>query len=366
MKLPTDIKSPGIPIPLQDELALGLLGRFTRLNGLSSTGWAASNLRALQPKRSNTPLLWLIAAACGQEPSKFSATHSMLPVAYPISPYVGGSREASSKHSLTRVYGMSTPTEHLRWCPECNRVDVEERGFGHWRRQHQIFGVDWCIDHRVPLRCAPLEMAIYAPGHPATISNLCTTPADIRQESNHPALIRLQEIMVGWLQRPNPVRLSAWTQVIGEKCRETGFRMGEIGKRPVVSDRIQEVFPTSWLARHMPEIADKKPRTFVRKIDGAYIDKHVAYPARACATILAVLFESSKQALDALDATDRELSVRRLTCNSSGAALAAFFAGLSLHEACTKFGADIATVEAALRLGAKKHLQEPVAQAVPS
>ncbi|MFZ6876094.1 hypothetical protein ACO0LF_28870 [Undibacterium sp. Di27W] len=110
-------------------------------------------------------------------------------------------------------------------------------------------------------------------------------------------LIRLQEIMFGWLQRSYPIGLQAWANVIRVKCRVAGLRIGEIGKRPVVSDLIRERFPSSWLSRHMPEVANKSPNTFVRKIDGACIDKHVAYPALAYASILSVLFDSSEQAL---------------------------------------------------------------------
>ena len=340
-----------VPIPLQDELAIGLLGRFTRLNGLPSTARMAQSLRAGQSKKDETPLLWLTAVACGQDESVFSARHSMLPVMYPISRYVGNERHAGSKHERTYRRGMTLPTEKLRWCPECSRMDIEKRGFSYWRRQHQVAGVDWCIDHRLSLICAPSEVAINAPGHQATYGPLSTAQANIEEEAHYPALLRLQQIMVGWLHRPNPIRLAAWAEVVGEQCRSAGLRIGEIGKRPVVSDRIQKMFPASWLTRYMPEIASKAPQAFVRKVDGACIDKHVIYPALACAAILAVLFESAEQALAALEMADHRLAALRPEVSASDEALTAFLAGLGLHEACQMFGVSVSRVEAILRQG---------------
>lgn len=344
-----------IPIPLQDELALGFLGRLARLNGLPSIARMIQSLRAMQPNEDDTPLLWLLAVACGQDEAVFSVRHSMLPVMYPVSRYAGSARDAASKHHHTRQRGMNLPSDQLRWCPECYREDIEERGFSHWRRQHQIAGVDWCVDHRLPLICAPLEVAIHAPGHPTTHGSLCVTSVDIvEEELQYQALLRLQQIMVGWLHRPNPIRLAAWTQVVSERCRAAGLRMSEIGKRPVVSDWIQKTFPASWLKRHMPEIASKEHQAFVRKVDGACIDKHVSYPALACASILAVLFEFAEQALVDLEATDRKLAAWCPAGNATGEALDAFLAGLGLHEACAKFGASIVSVETALRQGLQR------------
>lgn len=346
-----------IPTPLQDELALGLLGRFTRLNGLSSIAQAIKSLRAFQPDGENAPILWLIAAACEQDPSVFSVRHSMLHVILPISKNVDSSQDAGSSLYRISLKGMRPPAGLLRWCPECSRLDMEERGFSYWRRKHQVMGVDWCAEHHRPLVSTAIEFAILSPGHPATHGSLCTTQTNIEEEIRCPAVQRMQQIMFSWLQRPKPIRLKAWTEVVSGQCLNKGLRIGEIGKRPVVSDLIQKAFPTSWLARHLPEIASKKPRSFVRKVDGACIDKHVAYPALACVTILAALFDTVEHALDALEAVDNRLATTQSNGNPSYEALTAFLAGLGLHEACDKFGASVESVEAALRQSLLQQLQ---------
>jgi|GEM_PF-2141784 len=345
-----------LPIPLQDELALGLLGRFARINGLTSTQWAVRSLQARHPEGKNAPLLWQMAAAFGRSDVDFSSHHSMLSVLFPISAYKGSEREVARSRHVAHSRGMDIPTHQPRWCPHCAALDMERRGFGHWRRQHHIAGVDWCVDHHIPLICAPLGSTLHAPGQPATQGTLAAPAETLEKESGHPALIRIQRIMAGWLHRPQPVSLAAWTKVVGERCRSAGLRIGEVGKRPVVSDRIREEFPVSWLTRHMPEICLKEAQSFVRKVDGACIDKHVAYPALACASILAVLFECADQALDALEQADQEHATARQSTNSSGEALTAFLAGVGLHEACEKFGASVAGLEAALRQQLRRHV----------
>lgn len=351
-----------VPIPLPEELALGLLGRFARLNGISSIVHSSRSLRVVQSNGNDKPILWLLAAACDQSEAVFSSRHSMLPVIYPISKYSDGTRDRDVALWHAVKSGLSIPAAQLRWCPECHRGDVEERGYSHWRRHHQLAGVDWCADHQFSLNCAPLEAVIHAPGHPATCGHNSVPPAIFEQEFQHSALAKLQQVMVGWLQRPKPVRLAAWTEVVGTRCREAGLRMGEVGKRPVVSDLICKMFPASWLARHIPEVATKEPRTFVRKIDGACIDKHVAYPALACAAILTALFESAQQALEELDKADRLIAAQASRNNSSGEALTAFIAGLSLRDACKKSGVSLASVEAALRQGLQHQLRSKDAQ----
>ncbi|OQS24858.1 TniQ family protein [Chromobacterium violaceum] len=338
-----------VPTPRDDELALGLLGRVARLNGLPSIAGATKSLKANQPAGKDIPLLWLLAECCQLDPSLFAAKHSMLPVMYPISKPTDGTLEPGRKHFHTRFRGMSLPADRLRWCTECSGLDLKMHGFSYWRRQHQIIGVDWCINHHVPLINTSTEFAIHSPGHPATHGSLTTAQATLDEETCYPTLKSMQQILLKWLQHPHPIRLAAWTAVVSELCRNADLRMGEIGKRPVASDLILEAFPTSWLARHLPEIASKEPRAFVRKVDGAYIDKHVAYPALACATILAVMFETAEHALHALETADNRFATPHPTRNTSGEALAAFLAGLGLHEACEKFGASIESVEAALR-----------------
>lgn len=340
-----------LPIPLEDELALGLLGRYARLNGMSSISWAQKSLRSDRQEGKYFPLLWMIAKACDLDPLELTAKHSMIPVLYPISKYGGTEKELSSRRHLASAYGLSASATGIRWCPECARLEQSERGFGHWKRVHQINGIDWCVIHHVPLISASLDAAIFAPAHAASVAQTGFSQAALEEELNTPALQRLQYILLEWLQLPSPIHLQAWSIVVSQRCRELQLRIGEIGKRSVVSDLILERFPYAWMKRHMPDVAAKQARSYVRKIDGACAEKHVAYPALACAAVLSVLFESAEEALSELERVEARLAVNLTQAEATQSALEVFLRGGKLTEACQKFGASLESVAAKLKQG---------------
>lgn len=332
-----------LPVPLDDELAAGFLGRFAQLNAVSRKQ-ALEMLKAGASVKERYPPIWMLAAACGIDHDTFTSRYSMLPVMYPISGYFGGSRELKQKLSIS-YRGFSTATA-LRWCAKCAREDFGRLGFGYWRRRHQILGIDWCVEHRVGLFQKDDDTINDEVNVPISLQDAVT---QICQESHHPVLRRFEEILLAWLHRQRPFRLRAWTNTIGNRCRELGLRVGEVGGRQVASDLIREQFPSSWLARHLPEISTKEPRTYIRKVDGACVDKHVAYPALACAAILAALFSTATEAIAALDEADGRIEAEQLAQPCSQIALQSFLAGKRLQKACDDAGVELIEVERLLR-----------------
>jgi hypothetical protein len=341
--------SHSLPIPLGDELALGVLGRYARLNGISSIPWAVKAIRSLFQEDKGFPTLWMLAKACGRKPFEFAVKHSMLPALFPISRYGGTEQEPSGRRRLATAYGFSASAAGLRWCPECARPEQNKREVGHWKRAHQINGIDWCVIHYVPLISVPLDAAIFAPSHAISPAPPDFSPLGLEDELSNRALQRLQHIFLEWLQAPTPLHLRAWSQVVSQRCQKLQIRIGEVGKRSVVSDLILSQFPRTWLSRHLPEVAVKQERSYVRKIDGACVDKHVAYPALACGTILAVLFESAEEALAELTQANQQYLVQLTPAEAAQKALDAFCLGMGIREACQQFGASVEAVEAELR-----------------
>ncbi len=333
-----------LPVPLEDELALGLLGRFARLNGISGKH-ALEILRTDSPSNERQPPIWMLARACGIDRNLFMSSHSMLPVMYPISSYFGSTREDERQQSIS-YRGFGTASTSLRWCNECSTKDIETLGFSHWRRRHQISGIDWCVEHRTVLsqldKAALWDVAQVPTARQGLSSRNCVEP-------HHPALQRVEEILLAWLQRHRPLRLQAWTKVIGERCRALGLRVGEVGGRQVASDRIREKFPSSWLDKYFPEISSKTLNTYVRKVDGACIDKHVSYPALACVAILAALYESASDAITALTDADSRIAAERKKEPCMQSAIRSFLAGERLQKACDNAGVKLTDVEDLLR-----------------
>lgn len=334
-----------VPVPLKDELAVGILERFGQINGVSARH-AIRLLRSNESGQKPRPDLWLLAHACGIEEDIFTSRHSMVPVMYPLSSYYGDPEEAQQKQTIARR-GFRTALTTFRWCTDCSRYDFESQGFSYLRRTHQIDGVHWCIEHRIPLL-----HSVKADVHPTNFVSMCPTSSStlkIETEINNPAVLRLEGILAAWLQMQRPLHLQTWSQVVGERCRALGLRVGEIGKRDVASDWIADQFPDSWLSNYFPDILTKSPRDYVRKVDGACVDKHVSYPGLACATIMAVLYPSSDDAVEALNRVDT--GVRDgLACQSpKDRAILAFMRGESLQTACSSVGAQLSLVEGCLR-----------------
>lgn len=334
-----------IPIALPDEHAMGVLGRLARQNGLISRNQMIRALRANSTDQGNVPLLWLIGEAIGLSKFKIETEHSMLPALFPINRYSENPDASSKRVRLVGCLGL-LPADTMGWCPSCRDTDTATHGFSYWRRQHQLPGIDWCREHVRPTVQTPIEMSFNVPGHQNTHGPLSVSYVEMEAEIHNPAILRLEKILTSWLLLTTPYSITAWVKVVTEACKKMDLRTGEIGKRSVVSDLIQDQFPHSWLFRYMPEVVNKKPATYIRKIDGAAQDKHLAYPALTCATILAVLFDDADEALAALQ---RACKVLDIPVNNTAQAMIAFCKGMSLKEACLKFGASVNSVEAALR-----------------
>lgn len=345
-----------LPIPLDDELAIGVLGRFAHLNAIPSITWATQSIKTAFPSEDNVPALWLVAQACSTHIADFTAKHSMIPVLYPVSRHAGSAREEGRRRQLAYIYGLSASADGRRWCPKCAKTDHSDHGFAYWRRRHQINGIDWCPTHHTPLGNLTEKSEISVPICPPAHSHLAVSEIDLQNELASPTIHRLQGILLGWLQQPEAIHVRAWSDAVRQRCNALDLRIGEVGKRPVTSDLILEHFPQSWLQRHMPEVASKQPQAFITKVDGACAYRHVAFPALACAAVLAVLFNSAEDALNTLDMANRRIATHGNAADAARQALTAFLSGASLQLACKTFGAERNDVESLLRnrcLGAK-------------
>ncbi|WP_290333627.1 TniQ family protein [Chitinimonas viridis] len=341
---------------MPDELAAGLAGRLARLNGSVSTKQLLSLLKLTRPSDGRVPAIWVLANTLSLDPEAFAAEHTMLPLRYPISAYVGVPEEAQASKQRAFAAGLTTGRTRILFCTECAREDERLTGFSHWRRRHQIEGLDWCEIHRRPLQDVDLSATDKQPHvliDAKATGVIDKVELDFEQESQ--TLHQLHRIQFAWLSSPEPIALQAWSDVIARRCEALGLRRGEVGKRNTASDLIRDRLPASWLRRHMPAVLDKKPSQYLRKIDGACIDKHVAYPSLACAALLASLFDTADDALEQLrnaDTAKRHAGSSRSDLEGAAErhALGAFLNGLGLHDACVMHDADVSVLEAHLRV----------------
>lgn len=344
-----------LPNPMPDELAVGLAGRLARLNGISSTKQLISLLRQEHSNNKQTPAIWILASALSMDVHAFAAAHTLLPVRYPISAYVGLPNEANAFKQRAFLMGMATVGSNIFFCTDCAKEQTLLSGFSYWKRQHQLEGLEWCLVHRLPL-IKRLSSDAYVQPHTTTEVHTVNliSQVELAPELESEVLNQLFRIQLEWLSSSEPIALEAWSEVISRRCESLGLRRGEVGHRTTASDVIRDRFPMSWLQRYIPEIVNKAPGQFLRKIDGACIDKHVTYPSLACAALLAALFDSAEQALKQLrEAHQNFLSDR----NNSSAVVASderlafqyFLEGNGLVEACEMHCDRVRFIETYLR-----------------
>ncbi len=329
--------------PLNDEHIRGLLGRFARVNGFSSSKSFTHALSQANQVGAESPA-FLIADLLAFDRKQFVAEHTMLPVIAPIHrlDYDG----SDTKYLALLSYHGMWPKNKMRWCPVCCKSDMNKWAVSYWRRAHQLPGIEWCNEHKTPTIITTSSNAFFPPGHPNTHGPSSIAYDDLASELDSPRLQQFTLLMQSLLQLTKPYSITSWTKVVSEACKAAGLRIGEIGKRPVVSDLIQQQFPSTWLARHMPEVLDKRPTHYIRKVDGATLEKLFAYPVLICVAILTVLFENHQDALRALDQASQSSLVQS---NSTDLAVQAFCKGLNLAEACHQFKIEQAVLEASLR-----------------
>ena len=339
--------------PFQDELAIGFTGRVGAFNALGSIEQTIKSLRAKNNEISKETKLAALARSCSMDYNKFVNAHSMFPLHRAVTKYVGHKDELVVEQSTIRLWGLRSLRVSAMFCMRCATSDVREQGVSYWHRHHHLPGIDWCLQHNSPL--------MYAPTHsystqPETVSkdltqvNECT----VDKEMMNPVLQRLAQVQRRWLETPSPIHAAAISMVFKNRCKELDLRLGQGGKRPVVSDLARSNLPDRWMEKHFPSLLTKRPEEFLHKLDGSVTDRHVAYPSFVYAMVIAVLFESIDLAFDLLEKANFPFRHPAASLSSSAVtseekAVLSFLDGANLIEACRLYGVKQNNVESILR-----------------
>ena len=160
----------------------------------------------------------------------------------------------------------------------------------------------------------------------------------------NPALQRLTQILMAWLDQSKPVSSALITQVVQDKCAEKDLRVGQIGKRLTATDVAREIFPLDWLKIHWPDVIEKRKGDFIVRLDGVAKSRFVAYSGAACALMLSTLFDSAQEALDSLKSPQvfsEEIAIK--------ATLRDFMKGTNMRTACINNAMSLVSFETWLR-----------------
>ena len=355
-----------LPVPIEDELAAGIAGRLARLNGLPSIDSVATCFWTTETRKfgCRTPRIWQLAKSLGMDEQEFSHRHSMLTALFPVSRYLDTAGEASATKTVSTIWGMQTPAKTLRWCPNCVQRDIETLGFGIWRRKHQLVGVDICREHGTPLHSSSKLDASRPPNVADDSRTESLGSGEWVKESNAEAVIRFESLMTGWLTRRTPIRVGAWASVVKVRCKAMNIRVGNFGSLPRISDLLKEQMPLSWLHRHLPEVATIRPKEYVGRVDGATSANRSPYSSLICTAILAVLFPTAEEAIDALEVANWQIPSEVLLESSIEMALREFENGSGLAEAAQRHDVSLKAIETALREMLRKKLGHNLAEQI--
>lgn len=166
---------PFFPGPYQDELLLSVLSRYHDLSGNHSYKHSMEDLFGSRTVTAVAGLPGRLDALCAHlvpgstlTADRLIQDHTLFPLYRPFLAQPQAERavrmmkgsSGGGVHTTVGAMASSVPSEtHLRYCPRCVEDDRQEFGEGYWHRSHQVFGVDLCHKHLVPLGESPVAIS---------------------------------------------------------------------------------------------------------------------------------------------------------------------------------------------------------------
>ncbi|MFN3734612.1 TniQ family protein [Comamonas testosteroni] len=407
-----------IRAPLPDEPLRAFIGRMKRHNVCSSDSELFCKLAKCMSiadfSTTSVNPIELLSHAYGVEQSFLIRQHSMLPFTRLVGKFDReGTQGADFLHERYVRSALRNKKIKAYLCPECVAEDLRFRGITYWRRVHQLPGIDWCTKHENVLRISNEINALEQSPLSALNSSQPLNEKQAIEARDHPLVncyARIAEGVLSEVSRSNHVE--DVSVLIREWARAQDLRVSLNGKRYLLSDRVTSSFPRPWLTSLIPASVNKKAREFASSIDGTWYSRSNVSSTSAYLLALALMYESSDDALNALAslkpvaiprksavhrqpgawksidvvtvwmkhfghcpsiANDLNLSqhyVRKrlyevglpVIRSKAGAALKSaiqkYWAGDSLHTACASSGTKQTDVEGFLRVATALHLGE--------
>ncbi|RJG05263.1 hypothetical protein D3870_03840 [Noviherbaspirillum cavernae] len=199
-------------------------------------------------------------------------------------------REAVERHAPFKLGG-----KHPRYCWQCAQEDLSSMGFSYWRREHQLPGALWCMEHHSLLSTVPRRDAFDQCPHEITDAVI-----EQRAQEFHPeqtAFLKRYAYIVNEIfeQRPT-IDSRAASIVLGKKARIADLRISKLGTRPTVGNRLMELLPRWWLEETIPRV-HWIPHKYISSIDGICSPDATRYTTATLSLLAALFYEDEQQAV---------------------------------------------------------------------
>jgi hypothetical protein len=303
------------PTPLPDELDRSYLGRIMRTNRFQTEKEAvvamATRFDLACKSRRDLSCLELLSLTGDKSLEAFALEHSTIPLRRAVTSSMPNLPHGSpTRRSLLYNFGMVAVREGAYFCATCASEDLSNHGVGYWRRAHQIPGQLWCRDHHTPLHYRKTDDA-FLQSTSSYIADASIVPDDwVVAARNNELVLRYTALVCALIKRNLPLDVKFVARALRHQALARGLNTvaAPVKNRPLLSDLIQESFPTFWLTNVAPSVVGKAKGQILNRVDG------VLYLATSASTawhyILAasVLYESAEDALHGLVSAKADFS----------------------------------------------------------
>lgn len=295
------------PLPLHDEIANGYEGRVIRLNGWRHENAARRSLLLLVGKeqkhqRNEVTSVQLLAATAGMEIAEFVREHTLLPLHRAIAGKATLTSHGSSERpTLLWTHAMREARAGAYFCLRCVDDDSDSNGTPYWRRQHQLPGLYWCLQHESPLSWLGSSAAFISSPTKHVESHIRVPAGWSDALRDDPLITRFHKICLVFLHRAQPLDELDVAKALRARAAELGLHSGcgEISK-PLLSDLVRQRFNAKWLDSVVPALSRKTSGEYWRMIDAAVLSGRPGVSAIVYALAFSVLFDSDDLALSAM------------------------------------------------------------------
>lgn len=296
--------------PMPDELSLGHEARIAWVNGIRSSIALAALIRTTLAEQGyideGLPRLHQIALVSLKTPAEYTQSHSMI-AAIRVAAKSGVDiphYDASAKEYV-RQHGMRTQRPGVYCCTKCIQEDCQAHSFSWYRRKHHLIGVDWCHIHGDPLyKVVDAHPFQHQPHVWLSEGKLEPIKACLTILPEDDFLSRYVSIACALLDRSKPYCAEKITPRLAQRAKDCNLRVGAIGQRPLISDRLFEIAPSKWLRAHLKGYEQKVAMETFRRIDFVVRSKNTAGPGDAYAMAAAILYDTAEEAIADLSLAD--------------------------------------------------------------
>lgn len=279
------------------ELAAAHARRYGSLNRIQQSrllGATRSETVGHRQTADAQTMLEMLACMSNMSAQRYASAHSMLPVMRVaqrqenLLPYGSASERATLRQS-----GMYSPKPEGYICADCVKADQLEFGFSWYRREHHLFGIDWCPHHESVLLRVTDPDPLSALPH-SWLKRGAVVPARVAIEPlevSHDFVQRLIAISTSMLRRSQPISTSALHGEIRARSARLGLRRTPSGRKPPLSWLLKQMAPSDWVQWHMPGIRDSAGYCRLDLLDD-FVKQLEPATGRAYLVTMACLFES--------------------------------------------------------------------------